>query len=974
MILTSGLSLLFACSVLVLNDVLQVRESLVKQLTDQAGLVGDNSSAALVFHDSQGAQEILDAFRHQPAILQALLYLKDGNVLAQYQPGPTPDYSSFHRRFTSHVTWKSVKIFRPIFSNHEYVGGIYLESSLQPVYTRLGSLLTITLTAMLLSSLLAIIISSRLQKTILSPLGTLTEVADHVSRNKDYSLRAPGEGTDEIGTLIKGFNTMLQEIQEQNKELNRHRSHLSGMVTERTAELSETNSRLQDEIVKRERIAQQVLDMADDLKMKNEELALSRDQALQAARAKAEFLATMSHEIRTPMNGILGMTDLLLGTELTPNQVSLAHTVQTSAEALLTLLNDILDFSKIEAGKLELESIDFDLRATLEASLDVLAERAASKHLELTGLIFPDVPTSLRGDPGRLRQVILNLLGNAIKFTDTGEVNIQVLLGIETHENVELRFHIWDTGIGIRPEVKQKLFQVFSQADSSTTRKFGGTGLGLAICQQLVELMGGEIGVESQPNAWTLFWFSIKVRKAPSPLQQEWIPRKDLQGLRLCCIDDNATNLYLIQNYAQSWGIETYTTTCPTTGLAALREAAQEGNPFDVAIIDRTFPEQDGIQFGQRVKHDATITQTKLMLLTSVAQRGEALDAQQAGFDAYLTKPIHRMEFHDSLATMMGFATSNTQSSPKPLITRHTVKEAQSQSRTKILVADDHAVNQQLMNLLLEKLGFASDVVSNGQEAIMAVSTGSYSLVLMDCQMPEMDGFEATKKIREEEKGKGTGLGKTDGLIETNSPDASPLTSAGSGRLPIIALTANAMPGDREKCLAAGMDDYLSKPVRPEELAAMLDHWLPSQILHHHTLPTSSIPEPPHRVSDESGESDRQLVPPIDSHRLQEWRELGGPEFVKQMGEQFVRDVTACVEAIERALETQNEEALAEAAHGLKGISANIGATHLQQLALDLERTARTSQPLEGPETIAALRTTVNQVTTFLASALLPEA
>jgi len=985
---TSGLSLLITCSVMVTVDLLQIRESLLKELATQAGLVGENSSATLVFNDEKTGKEILHAFRHQPDIQQAVLFTPTGNVLAQYQPGPHPNFMRGRGQHTTQMSWESAEIFHDIMVNNEYVGTIYLRSSLRLFYQRLSTLFLVTVTVMILSTLLVWFISSRLQQALITPLTNLTGVAARVSKEQDYSLRVPAHLPDEIGTLINTFNRMLQQIQDRDTELAQHRHHLSGMVEERTTELSSANKRLQDESMERQRIAQQVLDMASDLKIKNEELALSRDAALQAARAKSDFLATMSHEIRTPMNGILGMTGLLLDTELSPNQYYLANTVQGSAQALLTLLNDILDFSKIEAGKLDLESIGFDLGATLEDSLDLLAERAVAKKLELTGLIFPDVPTSLNGDPGRLRQILLNLLGNAIKFTDKGEVNVQVLLAEENPTEVELRFHIWDTGVGIPPKVKDKLFKAFSQADSSTTRKFGGTGLGLAISKQLVDLMGGEIGVESHPNEWTLFWFSIRLQKQSFRKRPDWTPRKDLQGLRVCCIDDNPTNLFLLQTYTQGWGMQTFASTNPETGFRALCEAAANEQPFDLAIIDRSFPDYDGFQLGTRIKQDSSIADTKLVLLTSFGQRGEATEAQQAGFDAYLTKPIHKIHLHDSLSTVMGFSSSATSSQSRPLITRHTVKEGQRHSRMKILVADDHAINQQLMVLLLERLGLSSDVVTNGKEALQAAITGSYALVLMDCQMPEMDGFEATHAIRKAEREKLEVRSKAQETDFSDTPDSSLFTPHCS-RIPIVALTANAMPGDRDKCLAVGMDEYLSKPIDPEKLATVLERLLPSNQEESPVIDMTTVDSknPPETGTDstqltetkfftptnEVANVEDNLPSPVNLAIFHEWQELGGPDFVAQMLSQFVADVGNCVRGIEQAVEQEDGHAMAEAAHGLKGICANIGATELQTLAHHIEQAIRQGETLDGPQTITQLQSAVTHITTFLATTHSPQ-
>jgi signal transduction histidine kinase/CheY-like chemotaxis protein/HPt (histidine-containing phosphotransfer) domain-containing protein len=986
----NALSLLFTCSILVFNDLWQIRESLVEGLTDQAGLIGENSSAALVFHDEDAAQEILSAFRHQSNILQAVLFTTKGNILSQYQPGTPPDFLNSFEQAIHQLSWESIEIYRKIYLNDEHVGTVYLLSNLQPVYQRFHDLLLITIVAMVLSCLFILVIAARLQKSILDPLVHLTSVTTRISQSQDYSLRAPTKAPDEIGTLIDGFNGMLQEIQDREQELEQHRAHLSQRVTERTTELSDTNARLQNEIKDRERISQEISDMAVNLQKKNEEFALARDAALQAARAKTDFLATMSHEIRTPMNGVIGMTGLLLETSLTKKQRSLANTVSTSAEALLDILNGILDFSKMEAGKLELESIEFNISTTLEDTLDLMAERASQKQVELTGVVFPDVPTRLKGDPGRIRQILLNLIGNAIKFTNQGEVSVQVLFMGASESQVELQIHVWDTGIGIAPEGKDKLFQSFTQADSSTTRKYGGTGLGLAICKQLVERMDGTIGVESHQGEWSLFWFSVKLDIASRTTQTEWLPRLDLRGQRVLCVDDNPTNLFLLESYAKSWGMEPMATSSAQQCIPILQEAVASGHPFDLAILDRSMPDLDGIQLGQLIRDEADLAHTKLLLLTSIGHRGEAAAAHQAGFAGYLTKPLRKVQLHDGLATVMGYCWNEEPEQIRPLVTRHTLKETQRLSREKILVADDHAINQQLIVLLLERLGYGSDVVTTGREAVKAVAKGSYALVLMDCQMPEMDGFEATRMIREAESENSTEFGVKGNEQETNLPDtsdSSPLTPHCS-RIPIVALTANAMPGAREKCLTAGMDEYISKPIRLEELALALERLLPVHPDDNHTLEplmalesdfTESDVRANHMNNDDSpipanGASNSEGENPssINHALFQEWQELGGPEFVAKMAEQFVSDVTTCVRAIEQALDQKDSHGLGEAAHGLKGICGNMGATQLHHMAIKIEQTNREGKTLDGPQTMEMLQTAVDHITNYLATVQSP--
>ena len=985
LVLTSALSLLLACSILVFNDLIQIRESLVERLAEQAGLIGENSSAALVFNDEAAAKEILLPFRYQSNIQQAILFTPKGNVLAQYQEGDPPAFIQNFDQAIFRLSWQDIEIYRKIFLNKDHVGTIYLHSNLQPVYDRLHNLLLIVGMAIILSSLLALIIAARLQQSILGPLVNLTNVASQISQSRDYSLRVPAAAPDEIGTLLDGFNSMLQEIQDRDQELDQHRGHLSDLVDERTNKLTEANAQLEKEIAERKNAAKKVFDMAADLQEKNNELAISRDVALKAAGAKADFLATMSHEIRTPMNGVIGMTGLLLETSLTTHQLYLANTVRTSAEALLDLLNDILDFSKMDAGKLELEAIDFNLNSTLEDTLDVLAERASHKQVELTGLVFPDVPSHLKGDPGRIRQILLNLIGNAIKFTNQGEVSVQVLLKEASESQVELQFHIWDTGIGIDPEAKHKLFHSFTQADSSTTRKYGGTGLGLAICKLLVEQMGGTIGVESVQGEWSLFWFSVKLDVALASSQTEWLPRPDLQNLRVLCVDDNPTNLFLLETFAKAWRMEVATTPNPQLCLPMLQEAVAAGQPFDLAILDRNMPELDGIRLGQLIRNDANLSHTKLLLLTSLGQRGEAAAAHNAGFAGYLTKPLHKVQLHDGLATVMGYCMVDEPNAPRPLVTRHTVNETQRQYREKILIVDDHAINQQLIALLLEHLGYGSDVVSTGREAVQAVDNGSYALVLMDCQMPEMDGFEATQKIRKKESEKNQGLGIQNREGEANTPTTSDtlLSTSYCSRIPIVALTANAMPGDREKCLAAGMDEYLSKPIRREELAEVLERCLRGNgeqspkgrelsgneteytLEQHHSITpyeTSALTASNYETQDPEPSS------PLDPEKLKEWEELGGPEFVTKMIEQFVSDVSNCVGAIEQALDHDDQEALAEAAHGLKGISANVGATQLHHLALNIEQTNREGRMVDGHLTRETLQTALGHIRKALTS------
>ncbi|MRI31722.1 hypothetical protein EOPP23_01765 [Endozoicomonas sp. OPT23] len=903
--------LLVTLSIQSISDLIRSRAALVSNMETLAEVIGINARSSLEDGDSDSARMLLESLKGTHHAETAFLLNPEGEEVARYSQSDNPAWTFSLQELDQPLTVFSntrLHLYRPIFDKGELIGAIYIQCNLSPLYMELTQNLLLTLIAALISIALASFLAARLQRLLSEPISELAKTISLMTEKEQYDQQVHKFDNDEIGQLYDCFNELLMHIQERDQRLQQHRENLEASVAERTRELNLTNRELKENI---------------------SELNEAKEAALEAAKAKSAFLANMSHEIRTPMNGVLGMLELLKDTMLDRVQRDFLETAYSSADSLLQVINDILDFSKIEAGKMEIEHIDMNPAEIAEDVCALLSGKAREKSLEINCFTDVSLPSVVKGDSVRLRQVLTNLVGNAVKFTQRGEVVVRLNLTNTKNDYVRIEFLVEDTGIGIAKDVLPNLFSAFTQADSGTTRKFGGTGLGLTISRQLVNLMGGEVEVSSVPGVGSTFSFSLDLEISEGQTLNSRNITHDLQGTRTLIVDDNATNREILRHYLTAWGIEHDESDSGKSALEKMHTAVKEGKPFELVLLDMDMPGMDGFTLSEKIEAIPELAKSRRIMLSSsgfITRKKQ----KSAGISACLNKPFRQSRLLDTAMLVMH---EHQNGNNEAAIVEEDPRTFSKSIR--VLLVEDNIVNQKVAISMLKRVGISEpDIAEDGKEAVAMTLKEEYDLILMDCQMPVMSGYEATGLIRKRE------------------------STHHLPRIPIVAMTANAMQGDREKCLACGMDDYLSKPIKATLLKEKLAQWLISDLNETEDDSEEAEDDPMAIFGDNSD-------PVINDPVLDTLKDIMEDEFTGLL-DSYLEDAPSLLKDLKQSAIEADLDILVRAAHTLKSSSNNLGASLLAGIAFEIEKQGKEKKLTEAVELIPQLEKALDLTTKSL--------